>query len=103
LNPFSKYIECLNCGNELTNVSELSFNTPSIIQCDFCGQKYHRLTQTVKKVKIGVTILFVVLAMILGIGAWQMAGFSAALFALFPLMILYYFVLGFAVKKSIRY
>jgi transcription elongation factor Elf1 len=38
MTPFSKYVNCLNCGNELTHLSKLAFNAPSMIECDFCGQ-----------------------------------------------------------------
>jgi hypothetical protein len=103
LNPFSKYIDCINCGNELTNISELAFRTPDEIECDFCGQEYPKLSLRIKKVKSIITTLFAALAVLVMVIAWQSTGFSAGLFALFPLFILYYFVLGWAIKRAIKF
>ncbi len=102
-NPFSTYIDCINCGNELTNVSELSFRTPEKIQCDFCGQTYPGLSRKVKRTKTAVTLIFAILGLLIFWWFMTSSGISSGLFALFPLLIIYYFTLGFAVRGIVRF
>ena len=103
MNPFSKYIDCINCGNELTHVSELTFRMPAEIICDYCGQQYNGLAGKINRIKTLVTAVFVIIAMMVTTLAWYSAGLSTALFALFPVFIIYLFVLGYAVRKSVRF
>ncbi len=103
LNPFSKYIDCINCGNELASVNELTFRTPEAIQCDFCGQKYPGLSKKIRAKKITISLLFVLLALIVVVLSWQMAGFTTVLFSLFPLFIVYIFTLGLMVRKTVGF
>jgi hypothetical protein len=102
MNPFAKYVDCLNCGNELINISELTFRTPREVVCDFCGQKYPGLSAKVKRTKVYINFLFSILAIIVWAFAITISGFTGALFALFPLFIIYLFVLGLSIKKSIK-
>ncbi|MBW6478771.1 MAG: hypothetical protein K0B37_05025 [Bacteroidales bacterium] len=102
MNPFAKYVDCLNCGNELINISELTFQTPKEVVCDFCGQKYPGLTAKVKRTKVFINFLFIILAVIIWAAAKTIGGFTGALFALFPLFIIYLFVLALSIKKSIK-
>jgi DNA-directed RNA polymerase subunit RPC12/RpoP len=103
LNPFSKYIDCINCGNELASINELTFHTPKVIRCDFCGQKYSGLSQRISRTKVAVSLVFLILTLVIISSAWQMAGFTSGLFALFPLFIIYIFTLGAMVRKTIRF
>lgn len=103
MNPFSKYIDCINCGNELTHVSELTFRTPSVITCDYCGQQYKGLSRRIRKTKRSVTVIFILLAVLLAGTAWLATGITAALFALFPLFVVYLFVLGTVIRKSLKF
>ncbi len=102
MNPFAKYIDCLNCENELINLSELTLRTPSEVVCDFCGQRYPGLSAKVKKTKVLINFVFIILAVIIWASAYTISGFTGALFALFPLFIIYLFVLGLSIKKSIK-
>ncbi|TVQ17875.1 MAG: hypothetical protein EA361_01945 [Bacteroidetes bacterium] len=102
MNPFAKYIDCLNCGNELINLSELTFRTPDEVVCDFCGQKFPGLSAKVKRTKVFVNFVFIILAVIIWASAYTISGFTGALFALFPLFIIYLFILGLSIKKSLK-
>lgn len=103
MNPYAKYIDCINCGNELTNISSLTYHTPQEVACDFCGQVYNGLAQKVKKVKALISIVFLVLGVLLFLLTTSLGGFISGLFALFPLLIIYVFVLGYGVKKTIGF
>lgn len=103
MNPFSKYIDCINCGNELINLSELTFRTPQVIECDYCGMEYPGLSAKVKRKKAFIGFIFVILAIILWAAAYTFSGFMGALFSLFPLFIIYLFVLGTEIKRSIKF
>lgn len=103
MNPFSKYIDCINCGNELTHISELTFRLPREIVCDYCGQHYKGLTQKIRRTKTIVTAVFIILALVITGLALSRGGVSTALFALFPLFIVYLFALGYAVGKSVKF
>jgi hypothetical protein len=102
VNPFSKYIDCINCGNELSNINDLTFRTPDIIRCDFCGQKYAGLGRKIKYTKILITVIFVALATTLLLYSWLKLNRGAGLFSLLPLLLLYYFALGYAVKSLFK-
>lgn len=102
MNPFAKYFDCLNCENELINLSELTFRTPDEVVCDFCGQKYPGLSSKVKRTKVFITFIFILLALIIWALAYTVSGFTGALFALFPLFIIYLFILGLSIRKSIK-
>ncbi|TVQ87762.1 MAG: hypothetical protein EA393_10030 [Bacteroidetes bacterium] len=102
MNPFAKYIDCLNCENELINLSELTFKTPDEVVCDYCGQRYPGLISKVKKTKVYITFIFALLAIFVWALAYTLAGFTGALFALFPLFIVYLFVLGVSIKKAVK-
>ncbi len=99
---FSHYIHCINCGNELTNTSELITNLPEEIECDFCGQKYPGLTKKIRKRKIHITTLFIFVSAIIFIFTTFRAGFISALFLLFPVFIIYMVVLEASVKKIVK-
>lgn len=103
MNPFSKYIDCINCGNELIHVSELTLRTPSHIICHYCGQRYDGLSRRIKKNKQIVTLIFILLTLILAGATWSVAGITPALFILFPLFILYLYVLGVVLRKSVKF
>ncbi|TVQ10300.1 MAG: hypothetical protein EA361_14215 [Bacteroidetes bacterium] len=103
MNPFSKYIDCINCGNELTHVSELTFRMPREIVCDYCGQQYNGLQKKINRIKMLVSAVFIFMALVVSWLAFSRAGVSTALFALFPVFIVYLFVLGYAVRKSVRF
>jgi DNA-directed RNA polymerase subunit RPC12/RpoP len=99
LNPFSKYIDCINCGNELSSINELTFRTPDMIRCDFCGQKYPGMRRKIRYTKTAVTLAFIAVALFLAIFSWINLGVGIGLFSLLPLLLIYYFALGYAVKK----
>ncbi|MFW6351399.1 MAG: hypothetical protein ACOC2E_03345 [Bacteroidota bacterium] len=100
---FSHYIHCINCGNELTNTSELITNLPEEIECDFCGQKYPGLTKKIRTRKISITTLFILISAIIFIFTTLRAGFMSALFLLFPVFIIYLVVLEASVKKIVKF
>lgn len=104
LNPYAKYIECINCGNDLTNINDLAFHTPDLVECDFCGQKYPGLSQKVKRTKFIVSLVYIIFAILLLAYIWtQTHSMISGLFALLALLILYYFSLGLAIKKVISF
>jgi len=103
MNPFSKYIDCINCGNELIDVSSLSFQTPEMVTCDYCGQQYPGLSRKIKTIKRTITILFVIIALFVSTMAWKTSGALPAFLSILPMVVLYYFALGVAVRKSIRF
>ncbi len=103
LNPFAKYIDCINCGNELSDLSSLTFRTPHKIQCDFCGQEYPGLRSKIKKTRTLVNLLFVFVAVLVYGMTMAIAGFTSSLFALMALFVIYIFTLGAAIKRAIRF
>ncbi len=100
---FSHYIHCINCGNELTNTSELITNLPEEIECDFCGQKYPGLTKKIRRRKTLITTLFFIIAAVFFIFTSIRASFMSALFLLFPVFIIYLVVLEASVKKIVKF
>lgn len=103
LNPFAKYIDCINCGNELSDLSSLTFRTPDKIQCDFCGQEYPGLRSKIIKTKTMVNFIFTLVAVFIWALTMSIAGFTSALFAIMALLVAYYFALGAAIKRTIRF
>jgi hypothetical protein len=103
MTPFSKYVNCLNCGNELTHLSKLAFNAPSMIECDFCGQKYPGLSKKIKRIKWITGLIFIFPTAVIFLSLFFRIGATSALFAMFPLFIIYLYVLAFVIKKSIDF
>jgi len=102
MNPFAKYIDCLNCENELINLSDLTFKTPDEVVCDFCGQQYPGISKKVKRTKVFINFIFTLLAILFWAAGYTFGGFTGALFALFPLFIVYLFALGVSIKKAVK-
>jgi hypothetical protein len=96
---FSRHINCLNCENELTHLSKLVFHTPETITCDFCGQDYPGLARKIRYAKWVVGIAFLIPALVLFWILLTYAGVITALFALFPVFIIYLYILAFTIKK----
>ena len=103
MNPYSVYIDCINCGNELSNISELTFRTPDVVVCDFCGQRYTGLAQRIKRRKRTAGLIFLLIAILIFWQGLLLAGFTTALFSLFPVLIIYYFTLGHLVKQIVKF
>jgi hypothetical protein len=104
LNPYAKYIECINCGHDLTNINDLAFHTPDLVECDFCGQKYPGLSQKVKRTKLTLSLASIILAILLISYTWvQTHSIISGLFALMAFLVLYYYSLGVAIKKAIKF
>ncbi len=103
MNPFSKYIDCINCGNELTNLSELALRTPDELECDFCGQEYPGLAARVKRLKTNLTVVYILIALLIFWLAFTRAGFTAGLFAMFPVFILFIYTLGYTIQKMVKF
>lgn len=100
MNPFARYADCLNCGNELISIHELTFRTPRKVVCDYCGQAYPGLASKVRKTKVTVNLVFAALALLVWSIAQSFSGFTGALFALFPLFIIYVFTLAAMIGKT---
>jgi hypothetical protein len=103
MNPFSDYIDCINCGNELTPLSKLIMGSPETIECDLCGQKYPGLAAKIRRAKNITTTAFVFLAIPVFWITFTRTGILTSLFAVFPLYIIYWFVLGFIIKRIARF
>ncbi len=104
LNPYAKYVDCINCGNELTNINDLTYHTPDLVECDFCGQKYPGLSQKIKKAKVFTSLFYIILAILLLYYTWTLThSIISGLFAFLALLVLYYFSLGLAIKNVVRF
>ena len=103
MTPFSKYINCLNCNNELTHLSNLVFSTPDKITCDFCGQEYPGLSQNIKKAKFITGMMFLIPSALIFIILFDIVGIYGSLFTMFPIFIIYLYTLALVIKKKIKY
>jgi DNA-directed RNA polymerase subunit RPC12/RpoP len=103
MNPFSGYIDCLNCGNELIHTSKLSLEQIHEIRCDYCGQSYPALLQKVRKRKRLMQTIFVVIALCIAALTYKNSSLITLIFVLLPVYLVYLYALTWSIKRLFKF